>query len=158
MYKASSSFIFALLFLCITVHGSGEKVPLYFSYITTKTGAFVSSGSIPVVDLALEQINNRTDILHNYSLNYTRILDSNVSYILNHEYTYTYIIAIVCLSLIHICMQCNHTASLDAFMQHFKDVSQPTYLSLLCCGCSTATIPVAEVSHYWNIPQVSFQV
>ena len=53
--------------------------------------------------------------------------------------------------------QCDHTASLDAFMQHFQnqsDESQPTYVSLLCCGCSTATIPVAEVSHYWNIPQV----
>ena len=39
----------------------------------------MSSGSIPVVDLALEQINNRTDILSNYTLNYTTILDSNVS-------------------------------------------------------------------------------
>ena len=39
-------------------------------------------------------------------------------------------------------------------MEDFRNVSQPTYVSLLCCGCSTATIPVAEVSHYWNIPQV----
>ena len=39
-------------------------------------------------------------------------------------------------------------------MEHFNNDSQPTYVSLLCCGCSTATIPVAEVSHYWNIPQV----
>ena len=57
-----------------------EKIPLSFSYITTKTGGFVSSGSIPVVDLALEQINNRTDILSNYTLNYTVILDSKVSH------------------------------------------------------------------------------
>lgn len=57
------------------------KVSLKFSYITTKTGGFVSSGSIPVVDLALEQINNRTDILFNYVLSYTSILDSNVSLI-----------------------------------------------------------------------------
>ena len=54
------------------------KIPLYFSYITTKTGSFVASGAIPVVDLALEQINNRTDILPNYTLNYTTILDSKV--------------------------------------------------------------------------------
>ena len=40
----------------------------------------MSSGSIPVVDLALEQINNSTDILRDYSLNYTAILDSKVSY------------------------------------------------------------------------------
>ena len=59
-----------------------EKIPLNFSYITTISGGvtgFVSSGSIPVVDLALEQINNRTDILSNYTLNYTAILDSKVS-------------------------------------------------------------------------------
>ena len=27
-------------------------------------------------------------------------------------------------------------------------------MALLGCGCSQATIPVAETSHYWNIPQV----
>ena len=66
----------ALLWMC--VYGDGEKIPLYFSYITTKTGVFVASGDIPVVDLALEQINNRTDILPNYTINYTTILDSKV--------------------------------------------------------------------------------
>ena len=60
-----------------------EKILLNFSYITTKTGGFVSSGSIPVVDLALEQINSRTDILSNYTLNYTAILDSKVSYFIS---------------------------------------------------------------------------
>ena len=58
---------------------SGRKIPLYFSYITTKSGAFVAAGVIPVVDLALEQINNRSDILPNYTLNYTTIVDSKVS-------------------------------------------------------------------------------
>ena len=58
--------------------GSGEKIPLHFSYITAMTGGFVASGGIPAVDLALEQINNRTDILPNYTLNYTTILDSKV--------------------------------------------------------------------------------
>lgn len=71
-----------LSLLCMYVKGNipQEKIPLNFSYITTKTGGFVSSGSIPVVDLALEQINNRTDILSNYTLNYTVILDSKVSH------------------------------------------------------------------------------
>ena len=53
------------------------------------------------------------------------------------------------------------TASLNAFNEDFVDVktedqnkSDPTFLTLLCCGCSTATIPVAEISHYWNIPHV----
>ena len=71
--------LFCMCITIITANGDPEKIPLYFSYITSKTGGFVSSGSIPVVDLALEQINNRTDILSNYTLNYTTILDSNVS-------------------------------------------------------------------------------
>ena len=64
--------------MCVKGNIPREKILLNFSYITTKTGGFVSSGSIPVVDLALEQINNRTDILSNYALNYTAILDSKV--------------------------------------------------------------------------------
>ena len=84
---------YAAFLLCCTVccsitgdsrinQNNSEKTPLKFSYITTKTGGvtgFVSSGSIPVVDLALEQINNRTDILSDYVLKYTTILDTNVS-------------------------------------------------------------------------------
>ena len=66
-----------LLWLC-ACGSAGEKTPLYFSYITTKTGSFRASGAIPVVDLALEQINNRTDILPNYTLSYTTTLDSQV--------------------------------------------------------------------------------
>ena len=50
--------------------------------------------------------------------------------------------------------QCDHTASLDAFNDHFRGNSSPTFVSLFCCGCSTADIAVAEVSHYWNVPQV----
>ena len=130
--------------------GNEEKTPLYFSYITTITGDLTIAGAIPVVDLALEQINNRTDILPNYTFNYTTIRDSKVYpmpqylkiYNLNLYVNITYI------------MQCSRTASLNAFMEDFRNDSQPTYVSLLCCGCSTATIPVAEISHYWNIPQV----
>ncbi len=70
-------FTVVLLWLCAC--GNGDKIPLNFSYITTKTGSFVASGAIPVVDLALEQINNRTDILPNYTLSYTTILDSQVN-------------------------------------------------------------------------------
>lgn len=84
----SSTVVIAIAVVCTGCSVTGnsllnvEKIPLNFSYITTITGGvtgFVSSGSIPVVDLALEQINNRTDILSNYTLNYTAILDSNVS-------------------------------------------------------------------------------
>ena len=30
-----------------------------------------------------------------------------------------------------------------------------TYVSLIGCGCSPATIPIAEISHYWNVPHAS---
>ena len=56
-----------------------QKIPLLFSYITTKTGSYVTAGAIPMVDLALELINNRTDILANYSLTYNNTIgDSKV--------------------------------------------------------------------------------
>ena len=55
------------------------KIPLYFAYITTFTGGFIASGGIPIVDMALQQINSRDDILQNYTLGYTEILNSGVS-------------------------------------------------------------------------------
>ena len=55
-------------------------------------------------------------------------------------------------------IKCNRSASLDAFFQHFDNDSEPTYISTVCCGCSVATIPVAEISHYWNIPQVCIRI
>ena len=59
----------------------GDKTKLFFSYITsvTASGGFIASGAIPVVDWALEQINNNTEVLSNYTLNYTTIHDSKVN-------------------------------------------------------------------------------
>ena len=53
-------------------------------------------------------------------------------------------------------MQCTSISALESFLYQFDNESQaePTYLSTLCCGCSSATIPVAEISHHWNIPHV----
>ena len=135
--------VLCLLLLWLNVADTGRVKPLYFSYITANSSSFVPSSGIPVVDLALQQINNRTDILPDHTLSYTTILDSQVI---------TFCVK-ACTSSCYY-MQCNRTTALDAFMEHFRGVSQPTYLSLLCCGCPTATIPVAKVSHYWNIPQV----
>ena len=68
----------AMLFRLSASYGDGDKIPLHFFFMTSKTGHFTASGVIPVVDLALEQINNSTEILGNYSLSYTDILDSKV--------------------------------------------------------------------------------
>lgn len=58
--------------------GAVESHTLHFSFVVSKTGAFVSSGIIPLVDYALQEINNRTDILSNYTLTYGKVLDSKV--------------------------------------------------------------------------------
>ena len=72
--------LWPLLHLSVGTPSSNEdKIPLHFAYITTKTGGFVASGGIPIVDWSLEMINERDDILQNYTLNYTDILDSKVS-------------------------------------------------------------------------------
>ena len=66
-------------FLSLSVAGINNKSSLTFGYITTLSGPVLASGSIPVVDLALELINDRNDILSNYTLGYSSILDSKVS-------------------------------------------------------------------------------
>ena len=57
---------------------TSKQPVLWFSY-TTARGAFDSSGGIPAVDLALEQINNSSEILPNYTLCYDSVKDSRVS-------------------------------------------------------------------------------
>ena len=43
--------------------------------------------------------------------------------------------------------------SLDTFFEGIQ--SDPVKLAVVGCGCSVATEPVAEISHRWNISQVS---
>ena len=50
-------------------------------------------------------------------------------------------------------LQCSQTDSLDVFFEDILSTSK-TQIALLGCGCSVATLPVAEISHYWNISQV----
>ena len=49
--------------------------------------------------------------------------------------------------------QCNRTLSLDAL--YFQILREPKKLAIIGAGCSVATEPTAEVSHYYNITQVS---
>ena len=44
----------SLLHLSAGIRSSNEdKIPLHFAYITTKTGGFVVSGAIPIVNWSL---------------------------------------------------------------------------------------------------------
>ena len=71
-----------LMVLLLSVHnsdvGMAAKKPLYFSFITALSGGSTSSGGIPIIDFALEQINNDSRLLPNYTLQYTTVLDSEV--------------------------------------------------------------------------------
>ncbi len=71
-------FIIALTCLLFPVSYQ-DKTPLYLSYITSLTGqGSTAIGEVPALQLALEQINNNEDILHNYTLNVSDIVDSKV--------------------------------------------------------------------------------
>ena len=57
---------------------NSSKTVIYFSYITGVTGPLLSSEAVPVVDLALELINDNATILSDYHLCYSTIRDSKV--------------------------------------------------------------------------------
>ena len=59
------------------------------------------------------------------------------------------------MSCVPISMQCTGISALESFLSQFDNTTEPTYVSVMCCGCGSATIPVAEISHHWNVPQVS---
>ena len=80
--KVLCHFFLVIVLLSVSIAAHQKKTSLHFGYITSLSGSFVASGSIPVADLALKLINERTDILQNYSLTYTDILDSEVIIIL----------------------------------------------------------------------------
>ena len=46
------------------------KTPLYFAFMQSFSGGYVSSGGIPAVMVALDEINNRSALLPGYSLHY----------------------------------------------------------------------------------------
>lgn len=54
-------------------------------------------------------------------------------------------------------MQCNHSVALRSFF-HQVVWNGPVKLALIGSGCSVATEPTADISHFYNITQVSFTV
>ena len=47
---------------------ANNTTELYIAFITSFGGQYVSSGTVPAVEIALEEINNRADVLPNYKL------------------------------------------------------------------------------------------
>ena len=54
-------------------------------------------------------------------------------------------------------MQCNHSVALKSFF-HQVVWNEPVKLALIGSGCSVATEPTADISHFYNITQVLFTV
>ena len=77
-YKMKCFLLWGALWLLHLNTADAQSTTLYMGYITTITGSFQASGGRPAVDLALELINERDDILQNYTLAYTDVLDSGV--------------------------------------------------------------------------------
>ena len=50
-------------------------------------------------------------------------------------------------------LQCSHRKGRDQFFSMISN-SPPDFVALLGAGCSAATLPVAEMAHYWNFPIV----
>ena len=66
-----------LCFTAVEMATAANKT-LHFSFITAFSGGTSSSGGIPIVDFALEEINNDTNVLNDYELRYPEVLDSKV--------------------------------------------------------------------------------
>ena len=127
-----------------TVENSGENAttkPLFFALITSFGGGFNSSHMIPGVQLALDRINQDPQILPGYTLHYT-LTDSQVRACEQ----------LAC-SIMFFTQQCNHSVALKGFFQQI--VPGPTKVAVIGAGCSVATEPVADISHFYNITHVS---
>ena len=49
---------------------TSERTPLHFAFMQSFSGGYVSSGGIPAVMVALDEINKRSSLLPGYSLHY----------------------------------------------------------------------------------------
>lgn len=97
---------------------------LYFGLMMSFGGDLVSSGAIPGVQVALDDINSNDSMLPGYTLHYT-LTDS----------------------------QCDRSEALQGLFKQL--LYSPTKIALIGSGCSLATGPTAEVSHFYNISQIS---
>ncbi|CAI8032232.1 Gamma-aminobutyric acid type B receptor subunit 2 [Geodia barretti] len=113
--------------------GSGtapSSIPLNFIFLSSDNPRLRTSGSIPAVDIALEMV-TQSGILGKYKLQYTEALDS----------------------------QCDRTQSLDMFHEAVRKRKGETFvqnIAIIGAGCSVATLPVAEICHYYNLPMLSW--
>lgn len=76
-----------------------NKEPLHIAYFTTFDGSFVSLGSIPAVNMALETINADDGVLPGYNLTYGEsiyIINVSLATWCTHVHAYTAVRALLC--------------------------------------------------------------
>lgn len=106
-----------------------EPIPLYFALMVAESNesSFISAGTIPAIQLAVDLVNNNSNILPDYKLSYNgTVFDT----------------------------RCDRTTSLEQFFGFIE--TPPTRIAIVGSGCSAASEPVAEISPFWNLPVVSF--
>ena len=72
---------FASILLCVTSSTgfiTDNPRPLYFTLMVSGAAGLNTSGIVPAVERALQDINSDPTILPGYSLNYTRVADTKV--------------------------------------------------------------------------------
>ena len=75
----ASMIIASLVTIDSTSAAAGADQPLYFSLVVSSDLTLNTSGIVTAVDETLELIRNDTTILPGYSLQYSQVLDNQVS-------------------------------------------------------------------------------
>ena len=144
--------LFLIIFTLFVIHAQAENEtkPVYFSLIVSRgEHGYNSSGVIPAIDIALEEI-EQSQLLRDYNLTYVTAQNSKVGRLLYSISSFSRFLPVNDLSLL---LQCTRTDSLDVFFKDIQNINEPK-IAVVGCGCSVATEPVAEISHHWNISQV----
>ena len=71
-------------------YATANKTELYIAFITSYGKQYNSSGTVPALELALEEINNSSEVLRDYKLSLFkgRIGDSQVCKVMQEVHTY----------------------------------------------------------------------
>lgn len=122
---------------------ASDPCPLFLAIMMSFGGSFTSSGVVPGMQLAIDQMNRDPYFLPGYRLHYA-LLDSRVPIL--------YLIAVFCSFYLFFFLQCNRQVTFKNFHAHL--LQPPVKIGVLGSGCSTATEVTAEVGPFYNLTQV----
>ena len=135
------------------LNGNQYPNPIVFGLIISFGGNFDSSGAVAGVRVALDRINNDTNLLPGYSLHYA-LSDSQVTKIVHGIIFMTFNAKKRLLNFFYV-LQCNRRRAIKALFSQVP-YSEPKRIALVGGGCSVASEAIAEVSYHFNITQVRY--